>query len=197
MKGKSKKTIGHAILTAGLVFMLGFPLLVYMGNDPVQADAEPWAGGTADITVAEADVQAASDDPDATGAAPDAGQSDTGLETIPDNDTPLSVRPYELGWALVNFLTASLALVIGVAMVVSTMLRRQAEGGRLSDKFGLTVFGMSAAILSIILFTSTEDFSTPMILVDSFTVAHVVLLVVALTCGVFYLRRDPDKSSSR
>lgn len=197
MEGKSKKTIGQAVLTAGLAFMLGFPLLVYVSNNPMQADAEPWANDTAGITVAEADTQAALDDPEPSPAPSGAPDADAGLETIPDSDTPLSIRPHELGWALVNFLTAALALVIGVAMVVSTMLQRQMHGGRLSDKFGLTVFSMSAAILSIILFTSTEDFSASMIMVDSFTVAHIALLAVALICGALYLKRDSRKSTSR
>ncbi|MDR0350456.1 MAG: hypothetical protein LBH64_02770 [Coriobacteriales bacterium] len=201
MAEKSNRAIRRVVVTVGLIFMLAFPMIAYAGGtifDAPEAKAAVVVSEERLLVEADSDAPAG---PSMKKAATEGTSSQDGVDrggtrVIPESETPLSIRPYELGWALVNLLAALLSLVIGVAMAVMTMLQRQADERQVSDSFGLTVFSMAAAAFSMILFTSTEDFSAGMILVDSFTVAHIALLAVALVCGALFLRRDAGKSKN-
>ncbi|MDR1083162.1 MAG: hypothetical protein LBL27_04765 [Coriobacteriales bacterium] len=116
----------------------------------------------------------------------DTGADDT---TIPEEEVPLSIRAYELGWSLVSFIATLLTVIIGVGLVVYSMIRRDsAKPG--SDNFGLAVFSMAAAVISTVLFTSTADFQSSMIVADSFTVVHIAVLAVSILCAVLSLKDD-------
>jgi hypothetical protein len=114
---------------------------------------------------------------------------------IPEQDIPLSIRPYEKGWSVANLLASLTTVVIGVGLVVSSTLRRNDDDDGSSNNFGLTVFGMTAAVMATILFTSTEDMQTQMIVADGFTVVHVVILAVAVLCAVLATKKNEEVSS--
>jgi hypothetical protein len=121
---------------------------------------------------------------------------DQATEAIPEEEPPLSTRAFEEGWALVNLLASLLSIVLGVALVSSSTLRRFRNGQPSSDdqqlpqNFGLAVFSMLAAVISTVLFASTEDLGSHMIVADSFTVVHIALLAVAVLCTVLSLKKD-------
>jgi uncharacterized membrane protein len=96
---------------------------------------------------------------------------------------------------VVNLVTSLLTVVIGVALVVFSVVRRN-DKAHSSNTFGLAIFGMAAAILSTILFTSTEEIQYKMVVVDSFTVAHLAVLAVAVLCVVLAMRRGTEVSRS-
>jgi hypothetical protein len=169
-----------AILTIGLVALLGLSSLAYAddGND------------------AASGAQPASDAQSAPATQPDsATQSDPATQAVTESETPRSIRPYELGWALTNLFATVLTLAIGVVMVIQTMLRRQNNTNAMSGGVGLTAFSAASAALSTVLFTSTEDLSARMIVADSFTVVHIALLAVAVLCAVLSMRRDARRST--
>jgi hypothetical protein len=114
--------------------------------------------------------------------------------TIPEQETPLSIRPYETGWSLINLLASLLTVIIGIGLVVVSTIRRNDDDGS-PNNFGLTVFSMTAAVMATILFTSTADIQTQMIAVDSFTAVHVVVLAVAILCAVLSTKKSVGVSS--
>jgi hypothetical protein len=109
--------------------------------------------------------------------------------SIPDEETPRSILPYELGWSLVNLFLSLLTTIIGLSLIVFFVLQKR-DGLYPSNSFGLTVFGMLAALISLILFVSTEDLQSQMIMADSFTVAHIALLTVAVLCAGLSMKKD-------
>jgi hypothetical protein len=113
---------------------------------------------------------------------------------ISDQETPLSIRPYETGWSLANLLATLLTVAIGIGLVASSTMRRNGDEGS-SHNFGLTVFGMTAAVMATILFTSTEDIQAQMVAVDSFTVVHIVILAVAILCVALSAKKNVETSS--
>jgi hypothetical protein len=177
------------ILTA-CVLALAFPLFAYAENN---------LGSTGDPSEAEQTTTTRSAIGDAVEAESVNGTEepvDPNAETITEKDTPLSKLPFEPGWALVNLLASLVSIIIGVTLVTYAMLRRphgdqpDLSDSQLPQNFGLAVFGMLAAVISTILFTSTEDLSMRMILVDSFTVAHIAVLAISILCAALTLKRD-------
>jgi hypothetical protein len=114
---------------------------------------------------------------------------DNGETTIPEDEVPLSKKPYELGWALFNLLATVFTAIIAVFLAVS-LIRGRNKGEKQNNNFGLSIFSIIAAILSIVLFAGTEDFSMSMIIVDSYSVAHVSVLAVAILCAALSFKRD-------
>jgi hypothetical protein len=180
-----------AILMMALIFMLGFPVSA-LANE---GTGTMITGDFSEVTVEQTASPAADVVGTADAAAETRGSSETqgsDPEAIPDSETPLNIRPYERGWSLVNLVAALLTIIIGVGLVGFSMVQRQ-HGGRMPDNFGLTVFGMAAAVISTILFTSTEDVQSQMIAVDGFTVIHITVLGIAFLCAFLSVRKDLQK----
>jgi hypothetical protein len=164
------------------VLALAFPLLAYAENDLGAEQTTTTRGALGEAIEAES--------VDGTGEA-----VDPATEAIPDEETPLSRRSFEPGWALVNLLASLMSIIIGVSLVTYSMLRRNHSDNpdsefQLPQNFGLAVFGMLAAVISTILFTSTEDLSSHMIMVDSFTVVHIAVVTISILCAALTLKRD-------
>jgi hypothetical protein len=170
------------ILAMVCALVLAFPLLVYAEND---------------ATNGSSDAEQTTTTRGAVGDAVEAEPADDGT-TIPEEETPLSRRSFEPGWALVNLLASLLTIIIGVTLVTYSMLSRSkgeqsgSDGQQPPNNFGLAVFGMFAAVISTILFTSTEDLSSRMIVVDSFTVVHIAVLAVSILCAVLSVKREAE-----
>ncbi|MDR2106347.1 MAG: hypothetical protein LBP24_02960 [Coriobacteriales bacterium] len=170
------------VLTAAFLCMLGLPAVIY-----------------ADDSVADtpADISSALNIEQST---PSGGEAGAEQQTISEGESPLSPQPYERGWSLVNLLISLLTIIIGIGLVALSMVQRQRDG-RVPENFGLTVFGMASAVISTILFTSTEDIQAQMVVIDNFTTIHITVLGVSLLCVFLFLRKDLQKdkedSSSR
>jgi hypothetical protein len=188
------------VLIATLILMLGVSLSA-CAQDNMDAVSGPDAGTSAGTSAGPATQGASGSDaeqalpyaesspgPADPGAQIASGETPEG-ETIPEEETPLSIKPYELGWSVVNLLATLLTIIIGVVLVVLSMVQRSGKD-QTSNSFGLTVFGMAAAVISTILFVSTEDMRMRMIAVDSFTVAHVAVLAVAVLCAALSVRKE-------
>jgi uncharacterized membrane protein len=183
------------LILAACVLALTFPVLVYAEGD---------LGGGSDSATDTPDIEQTTTGGDAADSGAATGDAATGTEpgdgteteAIPEEETPLSKRSFESGWALVNLLASLVSIIIGVALMTHSMLRRSRDersdfgSSQLPQNFGLAVFGMLAAVISTILFTSTEDLGSRMILVDSFTVVHIAVLAVAVLCAVLSIKKD-------
>jgi hypothetical protein len=177
---KSMKIIKRITLALAVVLMLALPCFAYAENSIGETD------GTLSAE------QALADDISVVEATP---SDDTAASTaLPEQEPPLSIRPYETGWSLTNLLASLLTIAIGIGLVISSTMRRNNDDGS-SSNFGLTVFGMTAAVMATILFTSTEDIQTQMIVADSFTVVHLVILAVAVLCVALSMKKTEEVSS--
>jgi hypothetical protein len=159
------------ILAIILALSFSFSTIAYAENDT--------NGAGTDITATDV----ASDSPATTGEEGDPS------ETILEEEPPLSTAPYRSGWSLVNLVATLTATAIGVFLAVSFMVQKKNED-LLPNGFGLTVFSMIAAIISIILFVSTENLQLSMIAVNSFTVAHVAVLSVSILCMALTVKKE-------
>jgi hypothetical protein len=115
---------------------------------------------------------------------------------IADDEVPLSYKSFEYGWSLFNLLATVLTVVIAVILAF-TLISSRAKNGKGSTKLGLSVFAFVAAILSIVLFAGTEPITVQgarMLIVDSYSVAHVSVLAVAILCAALSIRREDIKS---
>jgi hypothetical protein len=196
MKISLKSLTGIVLLTV-LALALSFPLFAFADKDlnSVVTDAANTASETS--TTSEDEAQGAGV---ATGAAsteaPATDQmTQEDVTKISEAEIPLSVRPYEIGWSLVSLIASLLTIIIGVTLMVFSVVRRN-DRAHSSSTFGLSIFGMAAAILSTILFTSTEEIQAKMVLVDSFTVAHLAVLTVAVLCAILTMKRGVETSHS-
>jgi small basic protein len=172
--GRTAKKLKGAILFSILVvLMFSFPAYAFAEGDTDGSDPE----GLAISADSEQAIEAEASD-------------------ISESDIPLGVRPYETGWSVISLCASLLAIVIGVVLVTLFMVRKNSSPPQLSNNFGLAVFAMIAAIISTVLFTSTEEIQSQMILADSFTVAHIAILAVSLLCLGLSLRKEARASLS-
>jgi hypothetical protein len=159
------------ILATILVLSFSFSAIAYADNDT--------NGAGTDITATDA----ASNSPAMTGE-----EGDTS-ETLSEDEPPLSTAPHRSGWSLINLLATLTTTTIGVLLAVSFMVQKKNED-LLPNGFGLTVFSMIAAVISIILFVSTENLQLSMIAANSFTVAHVAVLSVSILCMTLTVKKE-------
>lgn len=166
-----KKRISAAKITVVLVvtaFIFGLPVLV---------------------SAAELDAQATQS---ASAPAVDTTTSANDATTMTDPAVPLSNKPYEYGWALFNLLATGITAAIAV-FLAALLIVKKIRSQRLDNSLGLSAFAFIAAALSIVLFAGTEPLNVPnarMILVDSYSVAHISVLVVAILCAVLTVVRE-------
>jgi cytochrome bd-type quinol oxidase subunit 2 len=111
---------------------------------------------------------------------------------IMEDPVPLSNKPWEYGWSLFNLiatiLTVAIAVILAIAMVAS---RRKDK--KPNNRFGLSIFAFIAAFLSVLLFAGTQPITVPnaqMLIFDSYSVAHVSVLAVAILCGALSVRKE-------
>jgi hypothetical protein len=178
---KLTRSIKSLALTGALIFALALSSLAF-ADETTEGAASGTDGAVIAQTVSSAD---SSTDPSA---------DNTETQTIPDERTPLIMQPHEEGWSVVNLVASLLAIIIGVALVGLSMAQRQRDS-HVSKNLGLTVFSMAAAVISTILFTSTEDVQAQMVGIDGFTVIHVAMLAVSVLCAYLSLRKDSHKNS--
>jgi hypothetical protein len=207
------KVIRYIAVTAVFLFALTLPVLAFADTDTAGVSDAPdgtsaeqtisTPGSVNDATDATAPDAPATDVPGVPGVpAPDAvdaavsPEEGTGIEevVIDEGQSPLSPQPYAKGWSLVNLLISLLTIIIGVTLVGLSMIQRERDG-RVPNNFGLTVFSMASAVISTILFTSTEDVQTQMIAIDNFTIIHITILGVSLLCAFLFLRKDLQKDA--
>jgi hypothetical protein len=161
------------ILTTVLVLSFSFSTIAYADNNTGDAGTD-----------AAAMNAAAAPDPNAT-----TGEEGDPSQTILEEEPPLSTGPYRAGWSLINLLISLTTTAIGVFLAASFMVQRKNDE-LLPSGFGLTVFSMIAAIISIILFVSTENLQLSMIAANSFTVAHVAVLSVSVLCATLTVKKE-------
>jgi hypothetical protein len=114
------------------------------------------------------------------------------ITAIPDNEVPLSNKSYEYGWALFNLLATVVTAGLAVFLAVGLTLRKL-RSEEMGNSLGLSVFAFISAVLAIVLFVGTEPLNVPntqMLIVDSYSVAHVSVLAVAALCAVLTLKKD-------
>jgi hypothetical protein len=174
------RIIKRAVLALAVALVFALPCSAYADSSASEADGvlnieQKIAGNTSIAEAASSDAAVAS-------------------RNIPDQDIPLSIRPYEQGWSLTNLFASLVTVIIGVSLVISSTLHRNNNDGS-SNNFGLTVFGMTAAVMATILFSSTADIQTQMIAVDSFTVVHIVIMAVAILCAVLSMKKSEEEAS--
>jgi hypothetical protein len=192
------KIIRCIAVTAAFLLALALPVFAYADEGvPDTADTPSSAEQMSPTPGSATDASNASDAPSA--PASDAainleGGAGSDVRVIDEGQSPLSPQPYEQGWSLVNLLLSLLTVIIGVTLVGFSMLQRQ-RGSHVPSNFGLTVFSMASAVISTILFTSTEDVQTQMIAIDNFTIIHITILGVSLLCAFLFLRKDLRKDS--
>jgi hypothetical protein len=196
-----KSVVSIALLMLGL----GFSMLAFADESTDGVTSNDSGGVVTEQTTPSATDESTADEADSDASAASAvsdESTETDLQTvpdpqaIPDQQTPLIPRPYERGWALVNLLVSLLTIIIGVGLVGLSMVQRQRRV-RTSNSFGLTVFGMAAAVISTILFTSTEDLQSRMVVVDGFTVIHLAVLAVSVLCVYLSVRKESQKEMWR
>ncbi|MDR0350418.1 MAG: hypothetical protein LBH64_02570 [Coriobacteriales bacterium] len=127
-----------------------------------------------------------------TGAANSEAVQDDRMTEIVEPNIPLSIRPYETGWSVVSLFASLITVIIGVVLTVLSVLRRSRKR-HASNRLGLAIFGMAAAIVSTILFTSTEELQSQMILADSFTPVHVAMMAVAILCAFLFAKKETEE----
>jgi hypothetical protein len=187
MKISLKNLMGIALTT---LFALAFSFSLFAFAETDSDSVETGA-----ISAVSGDGQEASST-EATTETPAVEQTiEEDATSIPDAEIPLVVRPYEMGWSVVNLVASLLTIIIGVTLVIMSVIRR-GDKERSPNAFGLAIFGMVAAILSTILFTSTEEIQSKMVVIDSFTVAHLAVLAVAILCAVLTMKRGAEVSQS-
>jgi hypothetical protein len=169
-----------------ILLALGFPVLAFADEGFAPTDA---------LDAASVEQLAVSPDPAAEPATQETttGPAEDGLMVLDSvRDVPHNAAPYEPGWSVVNLMALILTILIGVAMVFSSMLEQE-KLGHASRNFSLAVISLLAAVLATILFTSTEDIGSHMIAIDNFTVAHIVILAAAIFCAVLSVKRSEEK----
>lgn len=135
----------------------------------------------------------------ATQAASTAETSAGDTVTIPEDEVPQSNKAYEYGWALFNLLATALTTIIAVVMMAFLLINRN-RVDKPNNNSGLSVFAIIAAVFSVVLFAGTEPLGVPnaqMLIVDSYSVAHVSVLAVALLCAALAVKKDVKGFVSR
>jgi hypothetical protein len=178
----SLKNLMRIALATLFALAFSFSLFAFAEEGPDSAEA--------DVVSTALDDEQGTQDADTTAETPAIGPA-----SIPDTEIPLSVRPYETGWSAVNLTASLLTIIIGVTLVILSVIRRNDKASS-SNTFGLAIFGMTAAILSTILFTSTAEIQAKMVVADSFTVAHLAVLAVAILCAALTMKRSTEVSQA-
>ena len=134
------------------------------------------------------------DDPSATEDADIDGEDDV---IIDDEEVPLALARHNRGWSLMNLIFSISGGVLALIMGVHTLLRMRyryesepIERGRLLLMLAVPM----QAIIGIILFLTTQDGSSFMLLVDGLTIVHAVLFLIGALCYflVYRIERDED-----
>jgi len=103
-------------------------------------------------------------------------------------------------WALWNLILsiagAILALVMGLRLL--TRIREEDEDEEYHDerrriRLPFIIAVPVLAIIAIILFILTQDMRLRMILIDWWTLAHLILFIAGLVCFIFAFRRRRDE----
>jgi hypothetical protein len=174
-----------AVLTALMLFF-ALPFVAFADNNPEETTGNPPVAEQP----ADADTKAATDTSE--------GDDEVdGAITISGEEVPLAEAP-RAGWSLFNLLATALTVIIALGMAASVVMRReksgQTENGQTENGFGLSVFSIVAAIFSTALFASTANFSSFMVPVDSYTIAHISMLAVAVLCAVTSTKRLTERT---
>ena len=143
-----------------------------------------------------------------------------------DGDDTIAIEPTEppLGgpgegedaWALWNLILSIAGAVLALMMGIRVLMKKRQERveeeedarqgfarqedeeerkrkrGRLILIFAIPIL----AIIAIILFILTEDMRLPMIMVDWWTIAHVILFVAGILCYIFAYKREKDEDDN-
>jgi hypothetical protein len=175
---KVESTSKRIALFVSLLLLIGLPFSAYANAD------EGTTGATGDTT----EVIVASEQ-DGVNATQPVESSSPDTAAVSEPRVPLVMRPHETGWALSNLLASLLTIIISVSLVFRSTIRRD-DHKRVPEGFGLTIFSMSAAIMTTILFTSTGDIHSQMVVFDSLTAAHVALLAVSILCTALSMKKN-------
>jgi len=115
--------------------------------------------------------------------------------SIPDDTTPTTAAP--LGhWALLNLILALIGIISAILLLVTFLTRRSKKeednDGKITRKnkrFLWRLINIIAGILAVILFLLTENMTLPMAIVDSWTIYHVIIIVVQVALVLLATQR--------
>ncbi|MCL2426204.1 MAG: hypothetical protein FWD05_07685, partial [Oscillospiraceae bacterium] len=128
---------------------------------------------------------------------------------IGDPDVPLAGFRGSGAWALWNLIFsiagALLVLVLGVHLLIRRRKRNDEkddteecdvdDAGKKRNRLFFVIAIPVLAIIAIILFILTENMRLPMIMIDRWTIAHIILFAVAVISYIFAFRTRKDEDN--
>jgi len=129
---------------------------------------------------------------------------------IRDEVTPLAIRSRQMAWALWNLILSLAGIVLALMMCIRLLIKirhehkynkqgevhhDENERDRRKRLLLILVIPLNA-LAGVYLFITTQDIRLFMIMIDWWTLAHVVLLTGAILCYIFVLKRDKDEEDA-
>jgi len=103
--------------------------------------------------------------------------------------TLLLEPPIEYYWALANLIFTILGILLAIAMIITVIIivviklyKKRMSAGGLIIAIISTFITIITGIVGIVLFIFTEDIRNPMFWVDIWTIVHLFILFVQITC---------------
>ena len=187
-----KKILSNKILTmilaVAIVFSFLSPAMPVAAASPVTLSDQA-AGNT---------LAAATSDEMTAGESEDANAEDVII--IEDEEIPLAFARHGRGWALMNLIFSIAGGVLALIMGVHTLLRMRYiyESGPIERRRLLLMLAVPLqAIIGIILFLTTQDGSSFMLLVDGLTIVHALLFLIGVVCYYLEYRYDRDDEGDK
>ena len=115
---------------------------------------------------------------------------------IEDEDVPLAFARHKRGWALMNLIFSTAGGVLALTMGVHTLLRMRYnyDSAPIERRRLLLMLAVpTQAIIGIILFLTTQDGTSFMLLVDRLTGVHVALFLIGAICYILTYKYNRDE----
>ncbi len=126
----------------------------------------------------------------------DAAENPAGLETIYDNGIPLA--GVDASWSLADLLLMILSAVAGLTAGIAWLLGRKKKEDQTRRHTGLiTVAGIAAAILSVVVFLLTQDMRLPMVWFDRWTLLMALLAGAGTVAAALGLKRYKQNTEEK
>ena len=115
---------------------------------------------------------------------------------INEHDVPMAAS--NGFWALINLIAAALTVILGACMAVFGLRRNDEDSDSKADRrIGARIFGIAAAIASVIAFILTEDMTLTMQMADEWTFLMIAILAVeVLIAAVSRKSKDENEEAN-
>jgi len=118
-------------------------------------------------------------------------------EPIVNVEPPIIPEAPGGAWALVNLILTVLGVIVGLWFFISYFTGKQEhkQNPRRKRRFAFRIVNILAAIAAIIVFILTENMRLPMVMVDIWTIVHVIIAILQIILTVLAVTWKRQQSS--